>query len=182
MELLDRIKSYLHGFYLDRQLSRLDADREVVKLSEAKRIGILYNASKPDNTIAVTKFAEILRHQGKKVDVMGFVNEQRNDLSENKGLFNKKELNWMSLPNSPKIQQFTDTEFDILINAWIGEQPTLEYIATLSKARYRVGEYSPRKTRCNEMMIDVHDRPELNYLVDQIAHYLNVFTPHAEQV
>jgi hypothetical protein len=182
MELFHRIKSFLHGIYLDRQLSRLDADREVVKLSEAKRIGVLYNASKPDNTIAVTKFAELLRKQGKDVSVLGFVNEQRNDLSQQTELFNKKELNWIQLPNSPKIQQFIDTDFDILINAWIGEQPTLEYIATLSRARYRVGEYSPKKTRCNEMMIDVHERRELNYLVDQIAHYLNVFKPHAEKV
>lgn len=182
MGTLKRIKRNLYEFLLRRKISKSNAEREVVQLSEAHQIGILYDASQPENTITVSKFSELLKQQGKEVFLLGFVNEQRSDFSDKPSLFNKKEINWMQQPISEKVQRFIKTDFDILINAWIGEQLTLEYIAALSKARYRVGEYSSKKTFCNEMMIDVHSREELSYLVDQIAHYLNVFKSHAEKV
>lgn len=182
MGTIQRIKRNIYEFLLQRKISRSNAKREVVQLSEASRIGILYDASQPENTITVSRFSELLKQQGKDVSLLGFVNEQRNDFSDKPSLFNKKELNWMQQPISEKVQTFIKSDFDILINAWMGEQLTLEYIAALSNARYRVGEYSRKKTFCNEMMIDVHGRQELSYLVDQIAHYLNVFKPHAQQV
>ncbi len=179
---IKQIRRNLYGFLLKRKLAKVKTQREVINLEDANFIGMLYNAFDPENTIIVGRLADNLRREGKKVSLLGFVNGQNKDFGDEKEFFNKKEVNWMQVPTSTKVNKFIKTDFDILINAWIGEELSLEYIAALSNAKYRVGQYRPEVTYCNEMMIQIPEKKELQYLIDQISHYLNVFTPHVEKV
>ncbi|NNC94068.1 MAG: hypothetical protein HKN92_00790 [Chitinophagales bacterium] len=169
------IKEYFHKVALNKQLKTVVASRDFVNMENARSVGILYDATLPNNNIIVTKFAEKLKLNNKKVNVLGYVDDKKSETHPLNPLFNNKDLNWFLLPSNDKIKHFINEEFDILINAFIGERLPLEYISALSKAKYRVGPYSESKTHCYELMINMGEKQDLQYLLDQISFYLKVF-------
>jgi len=78
---------------------------------------------------------------------------------------------------SHKINDFHAKNFDILICAFIEDCLPLEYIAATSNARFRVGAFSKAKTNYFELMINTQKNENLEYLLDQINHFLKVINP-----
>ena len=182
MTIIERLQSYFHQLSLRKKLRALKIEREFVNLEKARTIGLLYNATSPDHNIIVTKFSELLKRKKKKVTLLGYVDNKTSFEDPGVPLFNKKDLNWKLEPVNDRARRFIEKDFDILINAFIGDNLPLEYIAALSRAKYRVGEYSPTKTSSLELMINLGNRTELQYLLDQISHYLNLINPNEEQL
>jgi len=54
-------------------------------------------------------------------------------------VFNKKSLNWVGIPDDEKVNKFTAQPFDLLLACFIEPNASLEFVAYVSKAKYRVG-------------------------------------------
>lgn len=174
--MLQKIKYYLYKTALNRELSKLKSiDRQMLNIDNAQKIGILYNASKVNDVIAVTEFSDMLKNAGKNVSMLGYqdVKPKKNEPLTN-GIFNKNDVNWFSKPKGKEIFSFKNTEFDILICAFIDKCLPLEYIANVSLSKFRVGHFNQASTDAFELMINTGEKKDLKYLLNQINHFLKV--------
>ena len=171
MNIFDRIKNSLYDSVLKQKGSSRPA-RAITNLNDARTIGIIYDSTNPDHDITITKFAEMLRNKGKTVEIMAYVDDKKIDHKGDIALFNPKAVNWYGIPTDPRIGPFCAKPFDLLICAILQESKPLEYIAYLSKAKYRVGPFDENKTHCYDLMIQLGNKTDLNYLLQQMVHFL----------
>jgi hypothetical protein len=171
MNILDRIKNSFYESVLKQKGSNRPP-RKITNLNDARSIGIIYDSTNPDHDITITKFAEMLRNKGKTVEIMAYVNDKKIDHKGDIALFNPKAVNWYGVPLDPRIAPFCNKPFDLLICAILQESKPLEYIAYLSKAKYRVGPFDEKKTYCYDLMIEMGNKTDPNYLLKQMVHFL----------
>ncbi len=174
MSWLKRIRSSVHKFFLNRKLTGFIYKRETVNLNDANLIGILFNASYPQNISIVNEYASYLRDLGKKTEVLGFFKSSKDKSKKYFPFFTNKELNWYLKPGGKSVSQFIKQDYDLLINATIEECLPLEYLAATSKAKYRIGHYNPYKTSCYDLMISLQSNSSLKYYLEQVDHYLKM--------
>lgn len=174
--MLEKIKYYFYKTALKRELSKSPPiDRQMINIDKAQKIGILYNASKVNDVIAVTEFSDMLKGMGKSVTMLGFQNiKPKKNETLAKGIFNKEAVNWFYKPSSKEIYSFKKEHFDILICAFIDKCFPLEYIANVSLAKFRVGHFNQASTDAFELMINTGEKKDLKYLLNQINHFLKV--------
>ena len=172
MNILDRIRNRLYKSVL-RQRGSTRPPRAITNLNDAKTVGIIYDSSDPDHDITITKFAEMLRNKGKKFDIIAYIDDKKIDHKGDIALFNPKAVNWYGIPLDERVTTFCNKPFDLLISAVLGESKPLEYIAYLSKAKYRVGPFDEKKTYCYDLMIEMGTKTNLDYLLQQMVSFLD---------
>lgn len=171
MNILDRIKNSLYRTVLRQKGS--NSPRTITNLNDARNIGIIYDSSDPDNDITITKFAEMLRNKGKKVDIMAYINDKKIDHKGDIEVFNPNAVNWYGIPLDERVSAFCNKPFDLLVCAMLKDSKPLEYIACLSKAKYRVGPFDEQKTYCYDLMIEMGTKTGLDYLLQQMVYFLD---------
>jgi hypothetical protein len=172
MNIIDRIKNSFYESVLKQRGANRPA-RAITNLNDARTVGIIYDSSNPDNDITITKFAEMLRNKGKAVEIMAYVNDKKIDHKGDIAIFNPKAVNWYGVPLDTRVDTFVNKPFDLLISAVLAESKPLEYIAYLSKAKYRVGPFSENKTHFYDLMIQMGSRTDMSYLLQQMVHFLD---------
>lgn len=179
MGLIQNIKKFFYGFALKREVeSKKNIDRQMINIDRAKSIGILFDSTNAENSIIVTQFAQTLSKNGKKVHMLGYQDSKsKTPLGEH--FFDQNELNWYQKPSGIKVESFRNLKLDILICAFIGSCHPLEYIAATSQAKFRVGAFSKSNTECFELMINIKDKLDLKYLLQQVSHFLKVINRNA---
>ncbi len=169
----EQIIRFFYQRSLNAKLQSTTDTSKIINLKDAKTVGIMYNSTQPDNDIIITKFAEHLRAAGKTVEILGYINDTKTERKVDITVFNKKSLTWCGVPTDEKALAFAEKNFDLLLACFIGENLPLEYLSCISKARWRVGAYYPGKTNCYDMMVNVGDRQEVQYFLDQASDFLN---------
>jgi hypothetical protein len=170
MNILDRIKEHFYQSVLKQKGSK--SKRAITNLDDAKTIGIIYDSTNADHDITVTKFAEMLRNKGKTVEIMAYINDKKVDHKGDIAIFNPKVVNWYEVPLDERVNAFINKPFDLLLCPITNDCKPLEYIAYLSKAKYRVGAFNEQKTACYDLMIEMGNKTDLNYLLQQMVHFL----------
>lgn len=170
--MLEKIKNRFFKSVL-RQRNTQQITRKVTNLHDATTIGIAYDSTNPDNDIAVTKFAELLRSKGKTVTIIGFVNDKKIDHKGDISIFNRSETNWYGIPNSEKADRFIDQKFDLLLVPLTDACPPIEYISFLANAKYRVGPFHEEKAAFFDLMINTGEDNNINYILQQMLFFLN---------
>jgi ABC-type uncharacterized transport system substrate-binding protein len=174
VNLIQKIKEYFYNSSLKSALkSNAGVQREMININSAKRIGIIFNATKKNDIITVTQFADKLRNEGKEVYTLGYQDRKLKEEAVAR-LFDRNSIDWFGIPNDTKVDSFQKLNLDILICAFEEECLPLEYIVATSKARFRVGAFSKAKTNYYELMINIKKDQQLLYLLKQIKHFLKV--------
>lgn len=159
---------------LDRKIRQTVIERRPTDFDSANTVGIVFDATQSGNFDVVRDYAESLKRQGKKVDLLGYVDDKARHNDFVFKHFNQKDLNFWYQPRIALVQQFMNTPFDYLICLHTTESLPLEYVASLSKAQMRVGQYTPNKTHCYDLMIDTAQSKDLKNLVGQMDYFLKI--------
>jgi hypothetical protein len=181
MSILKKIR----GFFANKALKKeLAINPRILKpnqfnFNKIKTVGILFDASNPEDFELVKRYVIYLKEHTKKVKVIGFFSiKDIPSLTYSKieyDFFSLKETNWMGKPTTHIIDNFINEEFDLLIDLNIHDHFPLKYIAALSKAGFKVGKY---KEEINEdiydMMIDSDNTQKLKYFLRQVDTYITM--------
>ena len=152
--------------------------KKMIPFSEAKRIGILYDSTSEKHYEVVKLFVKTIRAQQKDVLALGYYDKK--ELPETRyaklGLdfFTRKSLNWYLKPHHPVINNFINSDFDILINLNIEKSFPLKYISAHAKAKFKIGRYHKLNTPYCDMMIHTEENISLGKFIEQVLHYLNL--------
>ena len=172
--MLKQFQRWIHLYFLKKELQTHHVERKTKSLNEAGDIGILFDASDPDKIALVNSFSDGLKRDKKKIVLLGFYDAPKNAINFNFSYFNKKNLNWYLEPQGAVVKEFISRRFDILINAYVGENLPLEYVSALSQASFRIGTFDKEKTYAYDLMVDLKGERDLRVLMTQYKHYLEM--------
>jgi hypothetical protein len=174
--MIENIKRELHFRILNRKLRSNNVQRKIQRFADVRDIGILFNATNTDDALPVTQFAESLRPMRKRVTMLGYYDYKKPAINFTFPYFNKKDVNWLLMPRGTLVSEFLDKPFDVLINFCTQENLPMEYIVALSKAKFRVGFYNPKKVHAYDFMIDMKEKTDVRSLVENVSRYLNMLS------
>lgn len=142
-----------------------DADRKInlCTLSEAKNVGIIYNATEYISFEIVRDLVKQLSNNTLSISVLGYVDNKKliDSYLYRKGFdfFCKNDLNWYYKPVSTQTEKFINEPFDILINLSLDYQFPIHYISSASRAAFKTGRYSLTDNSL-DFMIDIEKEKE----------------------
>lgn len=151
--------------------------KDSCNFTEAREIGLIFNATDPARIEAVKNFVQSLSLNNVHVFVIGYVNEKKPSdiylLRSGFNFFSLDNLTWFYKPVIPFIEDFLNRKFDILFDFDLENSFPLRYIATLSKAGMKVGRYFDG---CEylDFMIKLEPVNSMQYLIEQSVYYVNM--------
>lgn len=83
-----------------------------------------------------------------------------------------KDLNWLGFPKPGPADEFMATEFDLLLNIALNQNRVLDYLTSLSKARFKIG-WSPEQNNFFDLNINIGEKQDALFLARQQIFYLS---------
>lgn len=146
----------------------------VCSLENIKTAGILFAVNDQNSLEQIRKMLKKMQKREIKTYALGYIPVKKPDdfyLSQ-KGFnfFSDSDLNFFLMPKSETVQEFINTEFDVLIDIFSEQYLPNSFIINLSRAYFKVGCISENKPF--DLMIDVDKQTEPEYYFDQVLYYL----------
>ena len=177
MKISNQLRSFLGRYQLQNDQRKFEVAHETVGFDEASRIGILYDATEEKDFEFIKEWIKRTRTETKKdILAMGFVNKKqlpsRQFPQYGMDFFTKKDLDFKMVPTDPIVMNFINERYDILINLHTGNCFPLQYIATLSKSRFRVGIYNKKHITPYELMTNLKGNPGIKEALEETVLFL----------
>ncbi|KAF5082539.1 hypothetical protein DSECCO2_98960 [anaerobic digester metagenome] len=162
---------------LNKALKGFTRRKLVYNLDSARRVGIVLPLVSQTDFDTAIKFSEYLRAKNLEICILGYFPgkeiPQHFIMRQGTNVFTAKELNWYEKPQSEVVDEFVNTDFDILIDLSLEHYFPLRWLISLSKAKFKVGclDYSGNP---NDLILSIDKAKGLPLLVEQAKHYLSV--------
>ncbi len=170
------IKCKIGRFNLKKKLKQLNRNVKTHNFNTAKSVGILFSSPDHDSFNVIKGFLSFLSEKELKVVALGYIPSKKipQEFLMRKGInfYCNTDLNWYYKPKSEIVDQFINQEFDILFDLSIQEYFTIHYVGSLSKAAFKVGKQTENSYK--DFLIDINKNKTVEYLIEQIKHYLNL--------
>lgn len=160
---------------LTKSLVGFRRQKMVQNLTTARTIGLvctLHSQSVLDEVLGIKKYFEGINIG---VLVLGYFpgkeTPQLFTMHNRVSVFDKNQVNWYGKPESAEIASFTSTEFDILIDLNFQEVMPMRWIASLSRAKFKVGALNYYGNPF-DLIVTVDEAKGLNYLCEQVKQVL----------
>ena len=164
------------NFSLKKRLKKLKRQVKTHNFKTANSAGILFSSPDEQSFNAIREFLSFLSEKEMKVIALGYVPSKKipHQFLMLKGInfYSKTDLNWYYKPKNEIIDNFVDHEFDILFDLSIKDYFTVNYVGSLSKATFKIGMQDENSYQ--DLVIDVNKNKSVEYLIEQIKHYLNI--------
>jgi hypothetical protein len=173
------------GYYLGKQVikkqsQRLKREVKAFSLETAKTVAVIFESDTPEKLEEGRKFMAYLQKRGIRTEVLAFVENEVSALhftpEKNFCYLTREEINWMGIPFGPNVDDFLSPAFDILINLCLEDSLPIQYLVTLSPARYKVGLFRTNEERY-DLMINLPEPADASQLAREVVHFLNMLTP-----
>jgi hypothetical protein len=164
MKWAEDIKNRIGRQVLASKLRSRHRKVQVCNLENAKRIGIIYNATEYISFEIIKDLVKQLSDNSLTVSILGYVNSKKliDHYLYRKGFdfFSKNDLNWYYRPVSTLAVQFMDEPFDLLLNLSLEDYFPIHYITMLSQASFKCGRFFPADESL-DFMIDIEKENQM---------------------
>ena len=178
MSTIKKIQQKIGRFTLKKELKRLKRNVKAYSIEKAFNIGVIYNATNRNDADMVKKFIHYLREERKDVLSIGYINSK--DYSDivkphlNYVFFDNRNLSKRLIPRGIDVKNFMEKPYSILIDLTIEDCFPIEYITSLSQAKFKVGAKGCYRDAVCDLVIDVDNNKNMEYLIIQLKHYLKM--------
>ncbi|TCK64713.1 hypothetical protein DFQ05_2697 [Winogradskyella wandonensis] len=167
--ILKAFKEKSNQKFIDKTLS-MRVDRPSSEKVES--IGVLLNHSEYCDYDKINSFLDELEIPQTKRNFFTFSEETKGEHTQWDNIFTPKDFGWRGKLKNVELQNFTETNFDVLICYFLADNNELKQIAAMSKANLKVG-ISDLDERLYDLMIDV-DTKNFDVFKKELKKYLNV--------
>ena len=181
MELFRNIRLKIGNAILRKKLSRTKRSLFYSNISMVKTIGIVWDASNPDDFDSLSRFHQKMLERKIEVKIVGYYPKKelpdRYTAIRYLSLIKSNELNYFYIPVASEVNSFITNKFDILIDINFNNQFTVQYLSVLSAASFKVGLYENDNAALNnhfDMMMEIKKPVDLENYLNQIIHYLGM--------
>ncbi|MBI5220147.1 MAG: hypothetical protein HY958_14560 [Bacteroidia bacterium] len=177
MKLIDNIKVKIAYFLLKGKLKKFYREKAFYNFESAKNVGLICNAQDQKIYDQAKRFAVFLTSYNVNVTAIGFIEGDAvlDAFSYQKGFgfISKQSFNWLGFPRGDVVDDFLNKKLDILINLIIEDSLPVDFLVSLSRAKFKVGRMNT-KNDYYDLTIDISKNYRLEYFIDQVKHYLTV--------
>jgi hypothetical protein len=157
--------------YANRKLLKTEAaishQPRIPSLESVKKVGVIWE---PAGKEAYRYLKEYFGEKGVVVRGLCIYNENVEFATDTNSL-TPKELDWLKFPKPGKIDSFTGTKFDLLLNIALTHNITLDYITLATRANFKVG-WSPNEKNHFDLNINIGQNQNALFLAKQQIFYL----------
>jgi len=152
----------------------------VTNYKNAKKVGVLYRVRDVEQEQLLGQYVKYLKVEKgiDQVEVLGFYNGKKlPEFASGQtefSYFTLRDFNWFKRPKTTSVKRFIVEDYDILIDLSPKEETLTHFIVNHSRAKLKVGKFYGGKDSLYDLMIDVKDSTDLNYLINQVNHYLSL--------
>ena len=182
--MLTKLRLKIANYLLLKELKKTARDVDLITLSRAKKIGILFDSKSSKDVLLVKSLVKEFLTYNIDVSVLGFV--EHHDYQDfhlstlHINYFNLNDLNWFFLPKSKTIDSFQSHKYDIVINLSLLNSFSTKYIALLSNSKFTIGVFSSDYKLSYDMMFNLKV-PSLSYFIKELTHYLDLINKNNEK-
>lgn len=150
-------------------LKKNKASRSTVPYPDSGSVGIIFSIEDRAKHELVKELVKKLEHDGKKVTVVAYLPEDRENYEFLFDFFSHKDVSFWGNILSESALRFANTPFDFLLCLDTVPNPYVFNIVARSKARCRIGKYWEKCEPYFELMVDA--TRDTRSLADTIYHY-----------
>ncbi|MFH1119167.1 MAG: hypothetical protein V1775_05045 [Bacteroidota bacterium] len=179
MRFITNIRIMLGKRLLHKEAARVNRTRKAINLEATREIGILFNMHSEADYDRVSRFSRELQEVGKRVQVIGLYKYRKlppyyaQKLAYD--IILPGHLDFFFRPRVGFVSKFIEYEFDMLIDLGTSDDFPLSYIATLSKAGFKLGRSSGEEGLPYDLMIETAELIESDELIRQLVYYTSAF-------
>ena len=181
MAKFNSIQTYFLKRDFEKKHGRLMRNRKFFNPATAKTFGVVFDASQESDYNRVSSFVRHLQANNKKVKAMGYISYK--DLPHyvmqtiSYDFIMKKDLNPILKPNNIHALDFIKSEFDILVDFNMDNNPVLRYISGLSMAKFKIGLLDKSNEEIFDFMLQGIDKGNMAGYAKEVLHYLEILQP-----
>ena len=179
MELFKNIRLKMGTMILSKKAARTKRKVFYSGFTNIMNIGIVWDASRPVEFVSLSRFHQKMLEN--KIDVKIFGYFPGKNLPDQYTAIRyltcvrKDELNSFYYPYSTESNAFINNPFDILIDINFDKQFPLNYVTTLSKARFKVGLSDNESSESLfDLMLEIKKPVDIDSYLTQVIHYLEM--------
>lgn len=162
------LKTIIAKRILTQQKAKRSRNVQVANFDSAKSIGILWSLDEEEAFQFLQK--KLKEKKNLSVENLCFIQGKMTE-EQPENSFGKTDITWLGFPKNEKVNSFYAKKYDILIDLTVSKKFPLIVVACLSSALFKVG-YGTPEWQMYDLSIDVSQRPEPLYLVQQMVNYL----------
>ena len=138
----------------DWELKKNKASRSTVPYQQALNVGVVFTVEDKQKHDSIKEFIKKLENDGKKVQVIEFLPEDRENYEFKFDFFSEKDLSFWGKITAENALRFSEKPFDFLFYIDINPNPFILYLLARGKARCRVGRSWEQGRSYFEFMIE----------------------------
>jgi hypothetical protein len=179
MELFRNIRVRAGKSMLAGKMARSVRKPHYINFYNIKNIGIVWDASNPEDFIKLSRFHQKMSEQNKEVKIFGYfpgkILPDRYVAIKFLTCLKKREVDLFYRPVAPETQTFIKTHFDVLIDINFKKQFPLVYLTSLSEAGLKVGlaDSDPGSSPF-DLMISLKNPVNIDSYLEQVLYYLEM--------
>lgn len=178
MKIIKNIREKFAKSYLLKQLNTINRTPKSVNLENARTATLLYYLPDEATYKKVELILSGLNEFNLKIRVVCYTDLKFTPHyfipKITQDIITAKDVNWRFQPQKPFVNEFIDTEFDILIDLSLNDYLPLLYCSALSRAGLKVGRYSEDHQTFYDLMIHAEQDETIDSFADQVIHYLSM--------
>ncbi len=179
MEFFRNIRMKIGSAILKNKVVKMKRKTYYSNMTQVKKIGILWDASKTEDFACISKFYQRMHENKIDVKVLGYFSGKNlpNQYTAIRYLtcIRKEELNFFYQPVSTETNTFINNHFDVLIDINFKRLLPLHYITSLSNAGIKVGLFeSETKDSPFDLMMELKSPVNVEDYLNHVIHYLEM--------
>jgi hypothetical protein len=179
MELFINIRLKIGNAILKNKVAKMKRKTYYSNMSQVKKIGILWDASKTEDFACLSKFYQKMHESKIDVKILGYFSGKNlpNQYTAIRFLtcIRKEELNFFYHPVSTETKTFISNRFDVLIDINFKRLLPLHYISSLSNAGFKVGLFeSDTRNSPFDLMMELKSPVNVEDYLNHVMHYLEM--------
>jgi len=182
--ILKKYKNKYSLYKINRDYNSSKRVGAACNLSDAKSIGLIYNATNAESFEIVKKFFDDLKEHVDGVWVLGYIDKKNFNDPEVRPhgftFYNKKDVNWYNKPIGETAYRFIEKPFDILIDLDFDNMLAVKYVVVKSAAGFKVGRHEKVMPDFYDLSLtlDNDHKNSMSYFIEQVEVYLNMIKPN----
>lgn len=153
----------------DSALKKNKTVRASMPYSQAMNIGLIFTVEDKEKHQNIKDFVTRLQQDGKKVKVLEFLPEKKENYEFKFDFFSEQDLTFWGNINSEAANAFANETFDYLFYIDSNSNPLILHLLARSKAHCRVGKFNDSDRPYFELMIEQNG--SIRDLINNMYHY-----------
>lgn len=179
MEMFKNIRLNRGKTILRKKMARMKRIRFKGNITNAKTIGLVWDASNPEDLAHLSQFYQKMAERNIDVRIIGYYpgKDLPDRLTAIRYLtcLKKEDINFTYRPVSEEANSFIKTRFDILIDVNFKDVFPLRYISYLSMAGFKVGIFDNGSANSPfDLMMEFNKTTDINNYLTQVVYYLEM--------